>query len=40
MVEVRGERLDYLQVWDYTRERGGYVRAGQVRVLALSEAQF
>jgi len=39
MVEVRGERLDYLQVWDYTRERGGYVRAGQVRVLALSEEE-
>ena len=39
MVEVRAERLDYLQVWDYTRERGGYVRAGQVRVLALSEEE-
>ena len=39
MVEVRAERLDYLQVWDYTRERGGYVRASQVRVLALSEAE-
>jgi hypothetical protein len=37
LVEVRGERIDYLQVWDYTRERGGYVRASQVRVLALSE---
>ncbi|HYL23109.1 MAG TPA: hypothetical protein VEV21_01820 [Burkholderiales bacterium] len=36
-LEVRGERLDYLQVWDYTRERGGYVRASQVRRLALSE---
>ena len=35
-LEVRGERLDYLQVWDYTRERGGYVRASQVRRLALS----
>jgi hypothetical protein len=34
-LEVRGERLDYLQVWDYTRERGGYVRASQVRRLAL-----
>lgn len=34
-VEVRGERLDYLQVWDYARERGGYVRASQVRQLAL-----
>ena len=37
MVEVRGERLDYLQVWDYARERGGYVRASQVRQLVLSE---
>lgn len=38
-LEVRGERLDYLQVWDYARERGGYVRASQVRRLALSEAE-
>ena len=30
-LEVRSERLDYLQVWDYSRERGGYVRASQVR---------
>ena len=35
-LEVRGVRLDYLEVWDYTRERGGYVRASQVRRLALS----
>lgn len=35
-VEVRGERLDYLQVYDYRRERGGYVRASQVRRLALT----
>jgi hypothetical protein len=34
-VQVRGERLDYLQVWDYARERGGYVRASQVRQLEL-----
>jgi len=34
-VEVRGERLDYLRVWDYARERGGYVRASQVRPLDL-----
>lgn len=34
-VEVRGERLDYLQVYDYRRERGGFVRASQVRRLAL-----
>src|SRR3954471_9573209 len=30
-LEVRGERLGYLQVWDHQRERGGYVRASQVR---------
>src|SRR5262249_31358740 len=35
-LEVRGARLDYLQVWDYARERGGYVRASQVRRLALA----
>ncbi|HET7364299.1 MAG TPA: hypothetical protein VFJ70_12100 [Burkholderiales bacterium] len=38
-LEVRSERLDYLQVWDYARERGGYVRASQVRRLALSETE-
>lgn len=35
-VEVRGERLDYLQVWDYRRERGGFVRSSQLRRLALT----
>ena len=35
-LEVRGERLDYLHVWDYARERGGYVRASQVRQLELA----
>ena len=29
-VELRGERLDWLQVWDYRRERGGFVRRGQL----------
>jgi len=33
IVEVRAERLDYLQVYDYRRERGGYVRASHVRRL-------
>ncbi len=33
-LEVRGERLDHLQVWDYHRERGGYVRANQVHRLS------
>jgi hypothetical protein len=36
MVEVRGERMDYLQVYDYRRERGGYVHASQVHRLKLS----
>jgi hypothetical protein len=36
LLEVRGQRLDYLQVWDLARERGGFVRASAVRVLALS----
>ncbi|MDB5814244.1 MAG: hypothetical protein JWN23_1361 [Rhodocyclales bacterium] len=34
-LEIRGERLDYLQVYDYQRERGGFVRASQVRRLNL-----
>ncbi|HYD75210.1 hypothetical protein [Ramlibacter sp.] len=34
LLEVRGERLDHLQVWDHRRERGGFVRASQVRRLA------
>jgi hypothetical protein len=36
VVEVRGERMDYLQVYDYRRERGGYVHASQVRRAGLS----
>jgi hypothetical protein len=38
VLEVRGEKLDYLQVWDHRRERGGYVRADQVRRSALQPA--
>jgi hypothetical protein len=34
-LEVRGRRLDYLQVYDHWRERAGFVRAAQVRVLSL-----
>jgi hypothetical protein len=34
-LEVRGRKLDYLQVYDHRRERAGYVRASQVRVLSL-----
>ena len=36
LLEVRGERRDYLQVWDLARGRGGYVCAGAVRTLALT----
>ena len=38
-LEVRGERLEYLQVYDYRRERGGYVRASQVRRLSLRPSE-
>ena len=30
-LEVRGEKQDFLQVYDHRRERAGYVRASQVR---------
>ena len=36
VLEVRGERLDYLQVWDYRRERGGFVEANRVRRASLA----
>jgi hypothetical protein len=39
VLEVRGERLDYLQVWDHKRERGGFIRASEVRRMALTEAE-
>ncbi len=39
LLEVRAERKDYLQVWDYRRERGGYVRADQVRRSTLSAGE-
>lgn len=31
LVEVRATKLDHLQVWDHRLERGGYLRASQVR---------
>jgi hypothetical protein len=37
-LEVRGERAGYLKVYDYRRERGGYLRYDTVRELDLSEA--
>ncbi len=39
LLEVRGERMDYLQVWDHARERGGYVKASQVRRTSLAPAE-
>lgn len=39
VVEVRRERLEYLQVYDYRRERGGFVRASQVRRLMLASEE-
>ncbi len=36
VVEVRGERIDHLQVWDHARERGGYVDASRVRRTTLA----
>jgi hypothetical protein len=39
LVEVRGSRLDFVQVWDHRRERGGYLRASQLREVALTPAE-
>jgi len=33
-LEVRGQRLDFLQVYDHRRERGGFVRASSVRIVS------
>jgi hypothetical protein len=37
VVEIRGERAGYLKVYDYHRERGGYLRGESVRPVALTE---
>ena len=34
-LEIRGEKGDYLQVYDHRRERAGYIRATQVRSQSL-----
>jgi hypothetical protein len=34
-LEIRGEKFDYLQVYDHRRERAGYLRASQVRTITL-----
>ena len=36
LLELRGERMDYVQVYDLSRERGGYVRASAIRALTLA----
>jgi hypothetical protein len=38
-LEIRGERFGYLQVYDHRRERGGYVRATQLRRVSLAAEQ-
>jgi hypothetical protein len=38
VVEIRGERAGYLKVYEYHRERGGYLRSESVRPVALTEA--
>jgi hypothetical protein len=35
-LEIRGEKLDYLQVYDHRRERAGYIKASQVRRVGLT----
>lgn len=39
LLEVRGARLDYLQVYDHRRERAGYVKASSVRRVSLDASQ-
>ncbi len=38
LLEVRDERAQYLKVYDYRRERGGYVRSEAVRLVGLTES--
>ena len=38
VLEVRGERAGYLKVYNYRRERGGYLRGEAVRPVELSES--
>ena len=38
VLEVRGERAGYLKVYDYRRERGGYLRSEAARAVGLTEA--
>ncbi len=38
VLEVRGERAGYLSVYDYRRERGGYLKSEAVRTVGLGAA--
>jgi hypothetical protein len=38
VVEIRGERADYVKVYEYGRERGGYVRSQSIRRIGITEA--
>jgi hypothetical protein len=38
VLEVRGERAGYFKVYDYRRERGGYLKSEAVRPIELTEA--
>jgi hypothetical protein len=38
VLELRGERAEYLKVYDYRRERGGYLKRDAVSPIGLSEA--
>jgi hypothetical protein len=38
-LEIRGQKLDYLQVYDHRRERAGYIKATQVRTTSLTAAE-
>lgn len=38
-LEIRGQRMDYLQVWDHRRERGGYIHTSQVRTYSTQPAE-
>jgi hypothetical protein len=38
LLELRGEHAGYLKVYDYRRERGGYLKSEAVHALSLTEA--
>jgi len=39
VLEIRGRRGDYLQVYDHRRERAGYVREVQLRRVSLAPGE-